>query len=158
MKAAAIPRFAWLRRQAGVSGRELRLPDAARAVGRAWPAIRAARKAGSVLGGLDEITVVLVSDRRMAALHGEFLGDASPTDVITFQHGEIVISAETARREALARGEPIPREVARYAVHGLLHLAGWSDAAPRSAAAMRAVQERILASACRGLAGMRKGG
>lgn len=151
MKASAVPQFVWLHRQTIVPRGELRLMDVAEAVGRAWPAIGAAQKDGSVLGELDEITVVLVSDRRMAALHGEFLGDASPTDVITFQHGEIVISAETARREAREWREPVPREVARYAVHGLLHLAGWSDATPRSAATMRSVQEKILAPACRGL-------
>jgi probable rRNA maturation factor len=102
-----------------------------------------------VIGGLDEIGVVLVSDRRIAALHGEFMSDPTPTDVITFLHGEIVLSAETARREARRRGLPVPEEVARYAVHGLLHLAGWSDADAGSAAKMRAMQEKILRRALR---------
>src|SRR6266550_7563862 len=47
---------------------------------------------------LREIFVLLVSDRRMASLHRQFLKQEGPTDVLTFQHGEIFISAETARR------------------------------------------------------------
>ena len=77
--------------------------------------------------------------------------DPTPTDVITFHHGEIVLSAETARREARQRGLPLPAEIARYAVHGLLHLAGWSDGDPGAAAEMRSIQEKILRRALRGL-------
>ncbi len=108
-----------------------------------------AERRGSVLRELGEIGMVLVSDRRIAALHDEFMSDPSPTDVITFLHGEIVISAETARREAGRRGLRVPEEIARYAVHGLLHLAGWSDADAGAAADMRAMQEKILRRASR---------
>jgi probable rRNA maturation factor len=72
------------------------------------------------------------------------MDDPAPTDVITFRHGEIVISAETARRESRQRKLPLPEEITRYAVHGLLHLAGWSDGGPAEAAEMRRVQEKIL--------------
>ncbi len=47
-----------------------------------------------------EVNVVLVSDRRMAALHQRFMQIAGPTDVLTFQHGEIVVSVETAQANA----------------------------------------------------------
>jgi len=148
---SAAPELVWLNRQRAVSARQLRLPVVAEAAQRAWPDIAAAKRRGSVLRRLPEISFVLVSDTRLAALHDEFLGDPAPTDVITFHHGEIVISAETARREARARGLALPAEIARYAVHGLLHLAGWSDAAAGDASAMRAVQEKILRRALRGL-------
>ena len=117
----------------------------------AWPLVREAARPRSVLAGLEEIGIVLVSDARIAALHDEFLSDPSPTDVITFLHGEIVLSAETARREARRRGLRVPEEIARYAVHGLLHLAGWSDTGAGEAAEMRAVQEKILRRALRDL-------
>ena len=61
------------------------------------------------------------------------------------------MSAETARCEARRRGLPLPEEIARYAVHGLLHLAGWSDGDPGAAADMRVMQEKILRRALRGL-------
>jgi len=51
---------------------------------------------------LSEIFVWLISDRRMALLHRKFLGQSGPTDVLTFQHGEIFISVDTARRHAHA--------------------------------------------------------
>jgi len=72
------------------------------------------------------------------------MGDPTPTDVITFLHGEIVLSAETARREARQRGLPVAQEIARYVVHGLLHLAGWTDKDAGAAADMRVMQEKIL--------------
>lgn len=145
----ASPQLVWCNRQRTVGHRQLRLSVAAGIVERAWPRILSVQLSGAVLGGLDEITVVLVADRRIAALHGEFMGDPSPTDVITFQHGEIVVSAETARREATRRGLEIPEEIARYVVHGLLHLGGWSDTAPGAASDMRVMQEKILRRAVR---------
>ena len=148
---SAAPDLVWLNGQRAVSARQLRLTDVVEAVQRAWPDVAAAKRKKSVLGQLPEISFVLVADARIAALHDEFMSDPTPTDVITFHHGEIVISAETARREARRRALPLPGELARYAVHGLLHLVGWSDADPGEAADMRAMQEKILRRALRGL-------
>ena len=145
------PAFLWLNRQRAVPAARLGLRASAAAVQAAWPLVVGAARAGSLLDRLPEISFVLVSDKRIAALHDHFMGDPAPTDVITFHHGEMVISAETARREARRRRLPLPAEIARYAVHGLLHLAGWSDDGARAAAAMRAAQEKILRRACRGL-------
>jgi probable rRNA maturation factor len=68
-----------------------------------------------------------------------------PTDVITFHHGEIVIGAEVAERQAAEYDEPLAREILRYIVHGLLHLAGHEDAEPDERAKMEAAQEAIVA-------------
>jgi probable rRNA maturation factor len=146
----AEPVLNWSNRQRTVPPRVLNLPVAVSVVERARSAVAAAERCDSVLRGLSEISVVLVSDRRIAALHGEFMGDPTPTDVITFLHGEIVLSAETAQREARQRGLPVAQEIARYVVHGLLHLAGWTDADAGAAADMRLIQEKILrrARAC----------
>ena len=146
-----VPELSWLNRQRTVSSRQLRLPVVRQVVERAWPEIVAAERRDSVLTKQPEIFFVLVSDAKIAALHEEFMNEPSPTDVITFQHGEIVISAETAKREARQRSLSLQEEIARYAVHGVLHLAGWSDATPRAADAMRAIQEKILRRALRGL-------
>ena len=141
---SAAPELVWLNRQRAVPPRQLRLADVRPAVECAWPEVVAAGRRGSVLRRLPEISFVLVSDARIAALHQEFMDDPAPTDVITFRHGEIVISAETARRAARHWKLPLPEEITRYAVHGLLHLAGWSDGGPAEAAEMRRVQEKIL--------------
>jgi len=145
------PELVWTNRQRTVNPKQLRLVVVQTAVQRAWPMVVEAERRGSVLKRLPEISFVLVSDARIAALHDEFMYDPTPTDVITFRHGEIVISAETARREARRRALPLPEELARYAVHGLLHLAGWSDGDPGAAADMRVMQEKILRRALRGL-------
>ena len=86
----------------------------------------------------------MVSDRVIAAVHRRFMNIPGATDVITFAHGEIVLSADTAKREAAERGEALEREVLRYVVHGLLHLNGWEDAEEKEAAAMWATQEAVV--------------
>lgn len=100
--------------------------------------------ASSMLPELEEVEISLVDDRTMAAVHGDFLDDPTPTDVITFHHGEILVSVETAAREAAERGEPALRETALYVIHGLLHLHGHTDAEPAARDVMHAVQDRIL--------------
>src|SRR4030095_15727460 len=69
-----------------------------------------------------EVFVWLISDRRMAMLHRKFLGEPGPTDVLTFQHGEIFISVETAQRNARAFGNSLIRELKLYIVPVLLHV------------------------------------
>jgi probable rRNA maturation factor len=93
---------------------------------------------------LSEIFVWLISDWRMALLHRKFLGQSRPTDVLTFQHGEIFISVDTARRHARAFGNSLLRELKLYIVHGLLHLHGFDDQTPSEAHKMKVAQEKIL--------------
>jgi probable rRNA maturation factor len=93
---------------------------------------------------LREVFVSLISDRRMALLHRQFLGKAGPTDVLTFQHGEIFISVGTARSHARTFGNSLMRELKLYIVHGLLHLHGFDDQTPAGARRMKTAQEKIL--------------
>ena len=93
---------------------------------------------------LREIFIWLISDRRMALLHRKFLGESGPTDVMTFQHGEIFISVDTARRHARAFGNSLLRELKLYIVHGLLHLHGFDDQTPADARKMKTTEEKIL--------------
>ena len=95
---------------------------------------------------MPEITVSIVSDRRMAALHKEFCGLAAPTDVLTFQHGEIVISAETAVRQARMFHSNLVCEIQLYLLHGLLHLAGFDDLATNQRRQMHRLQKKLLAT------------
>jgi probable rRNA maturation factor len=96
------------------------------------------------LARLPEIGVVVVSDARIAQIHAEFMNIEGPTDVITFAHGEIIISAEMARACASDYGHPVEHELALYTVHGLLHLNGFDDLSPVPAARMRRTQTRVL--------------
>ena len=101
------------------------------------------RKLGS-LADLPEVSVVLVSDKRIAKIHQQFMNDRTPTDVITFDHGEIVISPETAKRQARQFGTSLAHELRLYLVHGLLHLSGFDDRTRKGAAEMKRVQERVV--------------
>ena len=101
------------------------------------------------LAKLREIFVWLISDRRMSRLHRQFLGQKGPTDVLTFQHGEIFISVETAKRHARAFGNSLLRELQLYVVHGLLHLHGFDDRTQPGALKMEKMQEKILSDCSR---------
>jgi len=92
----------------------------------------------------EEIEVVLVSDARIADIHREFLSVDGPTDVITFRHGEIVISVETAERQAERFSTSFSRELRLYIVHGLLHLAGLDDLTDRGFDEMAKIQQQIV--------------
>ena len=96
---------------------------------------------------LRDIFVWLISDRRMSQLHRQFLGQTGPTDVLTFQHGEIFISAETAKQHARVFANSLMHELQLYIVHGLLHLHGFDDRTPAGARKMKRMQERILSRA-----------
>jgi probable rRNA maturation factor len=98
---------------------------------------------------LREVFVLLISDRRMASLHRQFFHRVGPTDVMTFQHGEIFISAQTARRHAHRFGNSLARELRLCVVHGLLHLHGFDDRNETEAQKMEAIQRRILRRAGR---------
>jgi probable rRNA maturation factor len=93
-----------------------------------------------------EIGLAFVDDATIWELNRRFLNHDWPTDVITFPlnedgeplAGEIVVSAETARRVAAKLRRPVRDELALYVIHGLLHLCGHDDNDARARRAMRA--------------------
>jgi probable rRNA maturation factor len=105
-----------------------------------------------------EVSVVFVSDRRIARLSERFRGERGPTDVLAFpcgrgerdsdsgrrMLGEIAVSIQTARREGTKRGIDPRREALLYCLHGLLHLLGMEDSTPRGRRAMRRRERNIL--------------
>ena len=97
------------------------------------------------LAHLATLEIALVDDETSSRVHMDFMEIPGATDVITFHHGEIVIGAEVALRQAEEYGEPLGREILRYFVHGLLHLAGHEDAEEAEQKSMEAAQEKIVA-------------
>ena len=119
-------------------------------------AVRVARSGRRLLRVLRladaELSVVLVSDREMRTLNARWRGRDRATDVLAFAQregtgrapdgllGDVVISVDTARRQADERRAPLVREVDRLLIHGLLHLLGYDH--ERSAAEARRMQRR----------------
>jgi probable rRNA maturation factor len=94
------------------------------------------------------LSVAFLTDPELARLHGDFLGDPSATDVITFsgapgtgEAGEICVSADAARRQARS---DYSSELTLYLVHGWLHLAGHDDLSLGPRRAMRRAEARAL--------------
>jgi probable rRNA maturation factor len=141
MKDASLPRILVFNRQRKVAVDRAELEDFAR---RALPLC--ARQRGAGLTKLSEVSVVLVSDRKISQLNRRFLQIAGPTDVITFQHGEIFISVETAERQGRQYRTALASELRLYLVHGLLHLHGLDDHRAADRRRMFEAQRRIVAS------------
>jgi probable rRNA maturation factor len=97
----------------------------------------------------EEILVVLVSDRKISAIHEQFMGTAGATDVITFQHGEILISVETAARQATEYENDLLPELRLYIAHGLLHLAGYEDHSEAGFREMAKLQNELVEKAAK---------
>jgi probable rRNA maturation factor len=98
---------------------------------------------------LPEVEVAVVSDRTIARVHRDFMQIPGATDVITFEHGEIVVSAETARSCAAEHGHSTGQELGLYIVHGLLHLNGFDDRSAADRARMHGVQDRVMEACLR---------
>jgi len=111
--------------------------------------------------GRASISVAIVDDAYIEDLNRKHLGHEGPTDVLTFDlhdgsgsaapstgelDGEIVVSIDTARREADLRGHPVVAELSLYLVHGTLHLLGHEDDVPDKAAHMHEIEDEVLSS------------
>jgi len=107
------------------------------------------RRPKSEIASLDQISILIISDRRMAELHEEFCGIPGATDVLTFQHGEIVVSADTAATHARMFHTSVTREIQLYVLHGLLHLAGFDDVTPSKRRQMRQLQKKLMTTILR---------
>lgn len=80
-----------------------------------------------VLSALTQIEFNLVDDETISNVHDQFMNDPTTTDVITFQHGEVFICYDMAKRESTGRKITLEEELLRYHIHGMLHLAGYDD-------------------------------
>jgi probable rRNA maturation factor len=103
--------------------------------------------------GFGQLNFVLVSDNKMARLHREYSGIGGTTDVLTFDltdknsrtvDGDIYICLDQARRQSSDLKIPLYREVARLAVHGVLHLAGYRDSSEAERNRMRRLEDLSL--------------
>ena len=106
--------------------------------------LRLTKNPHTVLARLPAVEVAIISDEAIADVHKRFMQIEGPTDVITFDHGEILISAETARDNARLFENSLNEELALCITHGLLHLCGYEDERPGEAKAMRLLQSRIM--------------
>jgi probable rRNA maturation factor len=104
-------------------------------------------------------TVLLDSDAHVAALNRDFRGKAQPTNVLSFPSvpghvasgavayaGDVIIARETVEREACELDVPVIHHLQHLVIHGLLHLIGYDHIDDSDAAAMEALETRVLAT------------
>ena len=105
------------------------------------------------------LSLRFTDDTNIAALNSTWRQKTGPTDVLSFaalddagdwmegpsiELGDIVVSLETARRQAQEQGHSLQQELRWLVSHGLLHLLGWDHPDEKSLATMLALQERLL--------------
>jgi probable rRNA maturation factor len=132
---------------------------------RRLPGVRAAdvrRDAQQMLRALAvqaELSIALIGDAEMHALNARYRGVDRPTDVLAFalregegstlhgdQLGDVIISLDTAARQADARGVSPANEVRTLLAHGILHLLGYDhERSPAEARRMFAKQRWLIA-------------
>ncbi|HJN90911.1 MAG TPA: rRNA maturation RNase YbeY [Verrucomicrobiota bacterium] len=104
-----------------------------------------------------ELGVYLVGPAEMAKANGEYLQHDGPTDVITFDYGapgtapkpgpilgDIFICPSVAEEFAEEFKTSWEEEVARYLIHGILHLRGYDDSAPGPCRTMKREENRLM--------------
>lgn len=126
--------------------------------------IHAATEEG--LFGETEVSVTFMFDRDLQKLNNEYRGIDAPTDVISFALeemsegeiaiiaeqgmptvlGDIIISVDTARRQAEEYGHDLNREIGFLALHGFLHLLGYDHLNQSDETKMFTRQKEILES------------
>jgi len=109
-----------------------------------------------ILGIDSELSVALIGDDEMQSLNARFRGKDRPTDVLAFPMeaqgppvsrllGDVVISIDTAARQAAERNVEITDEIRVLLVHGVLHLIGYDhERSPAEARRMFAKQRQVV--------------
>ncbi len=103
------------------------------------------------------LSLSLVGDEEIRALNREYRGKDSATDVLSFALGEpakpperllgdIVISVDTARKQAREYDATLQRELYRLLIHGLLHLMGHDHAGACERRVMQREERRLADS------------
>ena len=98
-----------------------------------------------------ELSVVFMDESSHCDLHGKFLQDFRPTDVITFpadpengMAGEICVSVDRAKQESHTRNLPFSEELSLYLIHGWLHLVGFDDLEKVDREVMRLEEQKVM--------------
>lgn len=120
---------------------------------------RLATRTLAVVGRPDrDVHVTVVDDRAIRRLNRCYLGERRATDVLAFNLetvgpsrllGTVIISGETAVRQANRLRVPATLELDLLLIHGVLHLAGYDDHAPRAARLMHEREREILSASRR---------
>lgn len=107
-----------------------------------------AEREGRKLGA---VSVIFCSDPYILGVNREYLGHDYYTDIITFDYcegdtlsGDLFISIDTVRANAVEYGATFEDELHRVIVHGVLHLIGYDDHTPEDVATMRAKENEAL--------------
>jgi probable rRNA maturation factor len=117
--------------------------------------------------GNAELSILLCDDPQIQVLNQTHRGKNAPTDVLSFPLmnpedeqlstldggalGDVVISLDTAQRQASHRGQDLMEEVEFLLAHGLLHLLGYDHETDQEEAEMDAATRKLVASARRPL-------
>ena len=104
---------------------------------------RVVRRAASIAGC--DATFVLADDTTVQRLNARHRGRNKPTNVLTFESGEIALASGVVAREAAREGKRPADHLAHLVVHGALHLQGHDHERAGEAIRMEMAEARLLA-------------
>lgn len=98
------------------------------------------------------LTLSLTDDKELRALNRQYAAEDHATDVLSFEQdapllGDVVISVETAARQAKAAKHSLGAELFHLAVHGMVHLVGYDHATKAEERVMFAYEAKLRARA-----------
>ncbi len=96
------------------------------------------------VAGFSGVTLRIVGRKEGLFLNKRFRGKAEPTNVLSFESGDVVLCHPVIAREARAQGKSLRAHYAHLVVHGVLHLHGLDHARARDARRMERAEIRIL--------------
>ncbi len=113
--------------------------------------------------GNAELTISLVDDATIHPLNRDYRGRDRPTDVLAFamregkrapgddaELGDVVISVDTAARQARERRKTLADEVQTLLIHGILHVLGYDhERSPAEERRMKAMERKLKRQLCR---------
>lgn len=98
-----------------------------------------------------DIAYIFVDDEKILEVNRQYLQHDYYTDIITFDYteedvisGDLFISLDTVRTNALQVGSTYEQELNRVIIHGILHLCGINDKGPGEREIMEAAEDHAL--------------
>ena len=93
---------------------------------------------------IGDFGLIFVSSKRIAELNKKYRGKSGPTNVLSFDSGDVVICPSVVKKQAEKLGFTQKKWMTQLIVHGILHLAGYEHKSIIGRKAMEKMEDKVL--------------